>query len=118
MTSIFKLPIRAALVPALLASPVALCLSLSAAMAGPSMSTSLQATSLDLPACLKRGEETMREAGLTKNLQVLQTTVYGEQGDYTASVRCLPDKDVVFFVVAGPRPDRASKFMTDLRGKF
>ena len=60
----------------------------------------------------------MREAGLTRNLQVLQLTVYGEQGEYTASVRCVPGHQMVFFVVAGPRPDRASKFMADLRGKF
>lgn len=112
MTSIFRMPLRAVLAAALLSSVTQI------AEAGPSMSTSLSPTSLDLPACLKRGEEIMREAGLTRNLQVLQATVYGEQGDYTASVRCLPDKDVVFFVVAGPRPDRASKLMTDLRGRF
>jgi hypothetical protein len=88
------------------------------ALAGPSMSTSLQATTLDLAECLKRGETIMREAGLTRNLQVLQVTVYGEQGDYTASVRCVPGYQVVFFAVAGPRPDRASKYMADLRGKF
>ena len=112
MTPIYRLPLRAAFAAALLSAAT------SFALAGPSMSTSLSPTSLDLPACLKRGEEIMREAGLTRNLQVLQATVYGEQGDYTASVRCLPDKDVVFFVVAGPRPDRASKLMTDLRGRF
>jgi hypothetical protein len=88
------------------------------ALAGPSMSTSLQTTTLDLAECLKRGETIMREAGLTRNLQVLQVTVYGEQGDYTASVRCVPGYQVVFFAVAGPRPDRASKYMADLRGKF
>jgi hypothetical protein len=88
------------------------------ATAGPSMSTSLQATTLDLGECLKRGEAIMREAGLTRNLQVRQLSVSGEQGEYTASVRCMPGKDVVLFVVAGPRPDRASKFMTDLRGRF
>jgi hypothetical protein len=112
MTPIYRLPLRAVFAAALLS------VATSFALAGPSMSTSLSPTSLDLPACLKRGEEIMREAGLTRNLQVLQATVYGEQGDYTASVRCLPDKDVVFFVVAGPRPDRASKLMTDLRGRF
>ena len=68
------------------------------------MSTGLQATTLDLAECLKRGEAIMREAGLTRNLQVLQVTVYGEQGEYTASVRCVPGKEMVFFVVAGPRP--------------
>jgi hypothetical protein len=88
------------------------------ATAGPSMSTSLQATNLDLADCLKRGEAIMREAGLTANLQVQQLSVSAEQGDYTASVRCLPGKDVVLFVVAGPRPDRTSKFMADLKGKF
>jgi hypothetical protein len=88
------------------------------ATAGPSMSTSLGATTLDLADCLKRGEAIMREAGLTANLQVQQLSVSGEQGDYTASVRCLPGKDVVLFVVAGPRPDRTSKFMADLKSKF
>ena len=88
------------------------------ATAGPSMSTSLQATTLDLADCLKRGEAIIREAGLTANLQVQQLSVSGEQGEYTASVRCLPGKDVVLFVVAGPRPDRASKFMAELKGKF
>ena len=88
------------------------------AAAGPSLSTSLQATSLDLADCLKRGEAIMREAGLTRNLQVLQVTVYGEQGEYKASVRCVPGKEIVVFVVAGPRPDRASRFMADLKGKF
>jgi hypothetical protein len=102
---------RATLTAALLAGALP-------AAAGPSMSTSLQSTTLDLGECLKRGETLMREAGLTRNLQVLQVTVYGEQGDYTASVRCVPGYQMVFFVVAGPRPDRASKFMADLRDKF
>jgi hypothetical protein len=88
------------------------------AVAGPSMSTGLQATKLDLPDCLKRGEAIMREAGLTANLQVQQLSVSGEQGEYTASVRCMPGKDVVLFVVAGPRPDRASKYMAALKDKF
>jgi hypothetical protein len=82
------------------------------------MSTSLQATTLDLADCLKRGEAVLRDAGATRNLQVMQVTVYGELGDYTASVRCVPGYQVVFFAVAGPRPDQASKLMAGLRGKF
>lgn len=111
MTPTSKTLFRATLAASLLAGALP-------ASAGPSMSTGLQATSLDLAECLKRGEAIMREAGLTRNLQVLQVTVYGEQGDYTASVRCVPGKDMVFFAVAGPRPDRASRFMADLKGKF
>lgn len=111
MTSTLKTFFRAILAASLLAGAVP-------ASAGPSMSTGLQATTLDLAECLKRSEAIMREAGLTRNLQVLQLTVYGEQGDYTASVRCVPGYQMVFFAVAGPRPDRASKFMADLRGNF
>lgn len=110
MTS--KTFLYASLAAALLAT------SATSAPAGPSMSTSLQATTLDLAECLKRGEEVMRDAGLTRNLHVLQVTVYGELGDYTASVRCVPGYQVVFFAVAGPRPDQASKLMSGLRGKF
>ena len=109
MTS--KTLFRATLVAGLLASALP-------ASAGPSMSTSLQATTLDLAECLKRGEAIMREAGLTRNLQVQQLSVSGEQGEYTAAVRCVPGKDVVLFVVAGPRPDRASKFMAELKDRF
>jgi hypothetical protein len=110
MTS--KTFLRATLAAALLAAAA------TSAPAGPSMTTSLQATSLDLAECLKRGEMIMRETGLTRNLQVLQVTVYGEQGDYTASIRCVPGKEMVLFVVAGPRPDQASKLMAGLKGKF
>ena len=111
MTSTLKTLIRATVAAGLLAGALP-------ATAGPSMSTGLRATTLDLAECLKRGEEIMREAGLTRNLQVLQLTVFGEQGEYTASVRCVPGYQMVVFVVAGPRPDRASKFMADLREKF
>jgi hypothetical protein len=111
-TPLFRAPLfRATLAASLIAGAYP-------AMAGPSMSTSLQPTTLELSECLKRGEAIMREAGLTRNLQVLQLTVYGEQGEYTASVRCVPGKEMVIFVVAGPRPDRASKYMADLKGKF
>ena len=111
MTSTLKTLLRATFATSLLAAALP-------ATAGPSMSTGLQATTLDLAECLKRGEAILREAGMTRNLQVLQLTVYGEQGDYTASVRCVPGNEVVSFVVAGPRPDRVSKYMADLRGKF
>lgn len=110
MTSTSKTLFRATVAAGLLAALPA--------TAGPSMSTGLRATTLDLAECLKRGEEIMRDAGLTRNLQVMQLTVYGEQGEYTASVRCVPGYQMVVFVVAGPRPDRASKFMADLREKF
>lgn len=116
-TMISKTLLQATFVHATFAAAL-LAATTTAAPAGPSMTTSLQATTLDLAECLKRGETVMREAGLTRNLQVMQVTVYGEIGDYTASVRCVPGKEVVLFVVAGPRPDQASKLMAGLKSKF
>lgn len=90
----------------------------SAASAGPAMSSSLQQTTLDQAGCVARGEAAVREAGMTQNVEAHQATVYGEQGEYTAMIRCAAGSGLVFFVVAGPRPERASKFMSDLRGRF
>lgn len=82
------------------------------------MSSSLQATQLEQAECVRRGETVIRDAGMTQNVEAHQATVYGEQGDYTAMIRCASGSGLVLFVVAGPRPERASKFMSDLRGRF
>ena len=86
--------------------------------AGPAMSTIWQETGLELNDCVMRAESAMRDAGLTKNAQTLHESVYGEQGAYTASVRCLSGKGIVFIVVSGPRQDRASQFIGVLKSRF
>lgn len=88
------------------------------ALAGPAMSTNWQTTTLEREACVKQGEAAMRSANLTEHIQSFQESVYGESGPYTAAIRCPSGKGLVFFVVAGPRTDRASKFMSELREKF
>lgn len=87
-------------------------------LAGPAMSSSLQQTTLDQAACVARGETAVREAGMTRNVEAHQATVYGEQNEYTGMIRCASGSGLVFFVVAGPRPERASKLMSDLRSRF
>ena len=64
MTSSSTLVLRTAL-------GTALCAVSLPAAAGPSMSTSLQSTTLELAECLQRGEASLREAGMTRNLQVM-----------------------------------------------
>jgi hypothetical protein len=91
---------------------------ISVATAGPAMSTIWQETDLELNDCVKRAEGAMRDAGLTKNEQTLRESVYGEQGAYTASIRCLNGKGIVFIVVSGPRQDRASELIGMLKGRF
>jgi hypothetical protein len=98
-----------AAIPALLAD---------AALAGPAMSTNWQTTALERDDCIKQGEAAMRAANLAQHLQTFQESIYGENGDYTAAIRCPNGKGLVFFVVAGPRPERASKLMGELREKF
>ncbi len=89
-----------------------------AASAAPAMSTIWQDTSLDLEACVKQAELALHDAGMTKNAQTLRESVYGEQGLYTGSIRCLTGKGIVFIVVAGPRQDRASQLVSLLKSKF
>jgi hypothetical protein len=93
-------------------------LAVSAASAAPAMSTIWQETDLDLTDCVKQAEAAMHDAGMTKNAQTLHESVYGEQGLYTASIRCLSGKGVVFIVVSGPRQDRAVQFVGALKSRF
>ena len=82
------------------------------------MSTIWQDTPLDLAACVKQAELALHDAGLTRNTQTLSESVYGEQGAYTGSIRCLTGKGIVFMVVSGPRQDRASQYIGMLKSKF
>jgi hypothetical protein len=86
--------------------------------AAPAMSTIWQETPLDLDACVKQAELALHDVGMTKNAQTLRESVYGEQGSYTGSIRCLSGKGVVFIVVAGPRQDRAAEIVGQLKSKF
>jgi hypothetical protein len=91
---------------------------MTAASAAPAMSTIWQDTPLDLAACVKQAELALHEAGMTQNAQTLRESVYGEQGAYTGSIRCLDGKGIVFMVVSGPRQDRASQYIGLLKSKF
>ena len=82
------------------------------------MSTIWQDTPLDLAACVKQAELALRDAGMTQNAQTLRESVYGEQGAYTGSIRCLTGRGIVFMVVSGPRQDRASQYIGQLKSKF
>jgi hypothetical protein len=88
------------------------------APAAPAMSTIWQDTPLDLSACVRQAELALHDAGMTKNTQTLRESVYGEQGPYTAAIRCLAGKGIVFMVVSGPRQDRASQYIGMLKSKF
>ena len=89
----------------------------SAAIAGPSMSTKWNTTTLSLDRCKARGEDALREAKF-KGIKVLNYSVFGERGDYSAMIRCATDKGVVFFVIAGPEVERTNRYVDDVSDGF
>ena len=82
-----------------------------ASTASPAMTTNWKASDLDKKECLNRGEKVMKDAGLTKNLEVTAASVFGEEGDYTAQINCIPDKNIVMFLIVGPALERARVHM-------
>jgi hypothetical protein len=84
-----------------------------AVYAGPSMTTKWNTTTMNLERCKSRGEDALRDARF-RGVKVLQYSVFGERGDYSAMIRCATDKGVVFFVVAGPEVERANRYIDEV----
>jgi hypothetical protein len=99
------LAVSAALVTAAFATP-------------PAMSTRWTGTTLSKEECVEKGSRALRAEGFTKGFEVVNTTVFGERGDYTAAVRCATEKEIVFFVVAGPVAKQASSYNANIAGRF
>jgi hypothetical protein len=87
------------------------------ALAGPSVSTKWSETTLNLERCKTRAESAVRDAGF-RGVKVLQFSVFGERGDYSAMVRCATDKGLVYFVVAGPQVDRTNRYVENIGEGF
>ena len=96
---------------------VTACLVSTAALAGPSMSTKWSNSTLNLDRCKSRAEEALRDAKFT-GIKVLNYSVFAERGDYSAMVRCATDKQMVFFVVAGPQVERCNRYVDDIGDGF
>jgi hypothetical protein len=96
---------------------VATCFISAPASAGPSMSTKWNSTTLTLDRCKSRAEDALREAGF-RGIKVLNYSVFAERGDYSAMVRCATDKQIVFFVVAGPAVERTNRYVDDIGDNF
>jgi hypothetical protein len=88
------------------------------AAAGPAMSTTWVSTALDESACVQRAEHLVRDAGPSRNVRIIGPTVFGQISAYTASIRCIPDKGVVMFVVAGPDLEAARRHLRQISEKF
>jgi hypothetical protein len=72
-----------------------------AAWAGPAVATEWKTSTLVLGECKKRAVAVMEDAGFGR-FENARQSVFGTRGDYTATVRCLVEKGIVIFIVAGP----------------
>lgn len=45
-------------------------------------------------------------------------TMSGKRGEYTASIRCIAEQRIVFFVLSGPSPEATSRYLEALYGHF
>jgi hypothetical protein len=89
----------------------------SAVRAGPSMTTNWTATTLSNSECMDRARRIVRDADIGK-VDVIGHSVFGQGHGYTAVVRCIPEKGLVYFVVGGPKLDGAKERMRKLFDRF
>jgi hypothetical protein len=67
--------------------------------------------------CMSHAAMAIYRAGFDKSDPGSQT-MSGKQGDYTASIRCITDQRIVFFVLSGPSPDTTSRYLDALYDHF
>lgn len=77
-----------------------------------------KSTLLDQGECVETAQRALRDSGFTNINVVHQRSVFARHGDYQASIRCVPEKKMVFFVVAGFNASETSRLGGLLKGNF
>ena len=95
---------------AVLASPTS-------AQTGPAVSTRWQDTKLTQEECLHFAEVAIQGAGFGQ-IERTQQSRYGTRGEYTATIRCVTDYKIIFFIMAGPSLQQAPKYLDDVYNHF
>jgi hypothetical protein len=68
--------------------------------------------------CMSRAYSAVRATGLITGFEVVGTSTFGERTDYTASIRCIEGKNLVFFVVTGPIREQCAEIGKSLEREF
>ena len=63
--------------------------------------------------CLGHADEALRRNGF-KPLEPGSQSMMGTRGPYTAQIRCVPEQQIVFFVMSGPEPGVASQLLDNV----
>jgi hypothetical protein len=88
-----------------------------AAIADTAIATRWRQMRLDQDDCMSYARLAIFRTGFEKAEPGSQT-MSGKKGEYTASIRCLAEQQMIFFVVAGPDSGTASGYLTTLFGQF
>ena len=67
--------------------------------------------------CMNHAAMALFRAGFDKSEPGSQT-MSGKHGDYTASIRCISEQRIVFFVTSGPSAATTSRYLDVLYGHF
>src|SRR3954468_17956633 len=67
--------------------------------------------------CMNHAAMAIFRAGFDKADPGSQT-MSGKKGDYPASIRCISEQRIVFFVMSGPSADATSRYLDVLYGHF
>jgi len=87
------------------------------AVAETAIATRWRPMALDQTDCMSYARMAIFRAGFEKSEPGSQT-MSGKRGDYTASIRCLSEQGIVFFIVAGPSPETVSGYLNVVFGQF
>src|SRR5262245_20796393 len=88
-----------------------------AASADTAIATRWRQMRLDQDNCMSYARLAIFRSGFEKADPGSQT-MSGKKGEYTASIRCLSEQQMVFFIVAGPDAGTASGYMITIFGQF
>lgn len=80
--------------------------------------TSWEETDLNQQQCLAQAKTALRKSRFTKNFSPLESGVYGENGQYSGTIRCISSKGIAFFIVAGPSANTAQSLLTRLEDNY
>jgi hypothetical protein len=92
-------------------------MSASATTADTAIATKWRSMALDQDNCMSYARLAIFRLGFEKSEPGSQS-MSGKRGDYTASIRCLSEQGIVFFIMAGPSPATVSNYLNVLYGQY
>lgn len=79
--------------------------------------TSWQFSDLSKSQCMNRARNTITQLGY-REIQVLESAVYGEASDTSVTIRCVTEQHLIFFIATDPDKTVASQHLTALIDRF